>query len=35
MVWKGLDIQSNIDTLVRDGWVDDMGGGEEYQISDA
>jgi hypothetical protein len=32
MAWKSLDLQSNIDTLVRNGWVDDVGG--EYQISD-
>jgi hypothetical protein len=34
MVWEDLDLQSNLDALVRKGWIDELGGGE-YQISDA
>lgn len=33
MAWGGLDLQKNIDALVRKGWIDDIGGGE-YQVSD-
>ena len=34
MAWEDLDLQSNLDALVRKGWIDNIGG-EEYQISDA
>jgi hypothetical protein len=34
MAWEDLDLQSNLDSLVRKGWIDEIGEGE-YQISDA